>query len=213
MAAAEEQDVGRKRRRDFEHNRDVILNAANKAFVELGMGASINTIAKRAGVAPATVYRHFPSRSTLVEAVFELRVEAYAAAIEDAQTASDPAEAFRRTIHAIVALQASDRSFREILSSRDQHPEQDPSFVRFGTALLGALENARTTGVIRDDVADADIMMLLVATEGIARPTGNQSQAALHRFVDLALDGLCHADTKLAGPPLEFDQILKVTRS
>lgn len=201
-----------KRRRDFERNREVILNAADATFTEIGMAASIATVAKRAGVAPATVYRHFPSRLDLVNAVFDLRVKAYCAVIEDAQLHDDPRTAFRQTIQAIVNLQAHDRSFREILTSRETDPQLDSDIVRFGTALLSAITDARETGVIRDDVADADIMVLLTATEGIARPAGLHSPEALKRIVDLILDGLCHDRTPLEGAPLDLDQVLAVAR-
>lgn len=213
MTSAEEQDVGRKRRRDFEHNRDVILSAADEAFSELGMGASIDTIAKRAGVAPATVYRHFPNRQVLVDAVFDLRIVTYAEAIEAAQTLDDPREAFRETIHTMVALQARDRSFREIVASRDPDPFGHPGFDRFVKAMFGALESAHAAGVFREDVTDSDILLFLLATEGIARPAGRHDQSALRRLVDIALDGFCSTRTALRGEPLEPEQLLDVSRS
>jgi AcrR family transcriptional regulator len=211
--SSDERDAGRKRRRDFEQNRDVILSAADEAFAELGMSTSINIVAKRAGVAPATVYRHFPNKNALVDAVFDLRVAVYANAIENAQATPDPEQAFRKTIHAIVTLQSGDRSFREIVATREVDLRTDPGFVRFGTAFLGAIASARVAGVIRDDVDDTDVMLLLISTEGVARPTANQSPAALNRLVDLMLDGLCNHRTKLEGAALEFEQVLDVSRS
>ncbi|MBI5309618.1 MAG: TetR/AcrR family transcriptional regulator [Actinobacteria bacterium] len=212
MGRSEEIDAGRKRRRDFEQNREAILRAADRAFAERGMETSIAAVADLAGVAPATVYRHFPSRADLVNAVFSLRVTAYHEAIEAAQSAEDDTDAFRGTIHAIVELQAQDRSFREIISSRDGELWADPELLRFGEALLAALTRARAGGVVRDDVADADIMVLLIASEGIARPVAEQSRSALRRIVDLTLDGICHDRTTLQGPPLELAQIVDVTR-
>lgn len=177
------------------------------------MATSIDAIAKRAGVGAATIYRHFPNKDALVEAVFELRVTEYAEAIEIAQMEADPVEAFRRTIHAIVTLQSHDRSFREIVATRDADPRSDPGFVRFGVAFLEALAKARTAGVLRPDVADTDVMLLLISTEGVARPTSKQSPAALDRIVDLLLDGICAARTEISGEPLEFDHVLKISRS
>lgn len=213
MTSTEAKDFSRKRRRDFEHNRDAILRAANAAFVEVGARVSISAIAQLAGVAPATIYRHFPNRTALVDAVLELRVIAYLEAIESSQNLPDPHAAFRQMVHMIVELQARDRSFREILTSLETHPLEHPAFLQFGEALLGALENARAAKVVREDVTDADIMLLLIATEGIARPTDDHSRPALHRLVDIALDGLCNSRTELQGAPLEFDQVLEVTRS
>lgn len=213
MATVDDQASGRKRRSDFEQNRETILHAANVAFVELGTGTSIDAIAKRAGVGAATVYRHFPSKEALTEAVFELRIAEYAAAIEEAQKESDPARAFRRTIHTIVELQSRDRSFRNILNARDVDPQSDPVFARFGAALLDSLTNARSADVLRAGVTDADVLLMLISTESIAWPTARESPPALERVVDLMLDGLCSERAELAGNPLNFDEVRNVNRS
>jgi AcrR family transcriptional regulator len=200
-----------KRRRDFEQNRGVILDAADAVFTELGMGASINTIARRAGVGSATVYRHFPNREALVSAVFELRVLVYAEAIEEAQANPDPHTAFRATIHAMVDLQSRDRSFREIIGTLDAIPLEHKGFERLGMALLGALASAKKSGVVRDEVTNEDIMLFLLATEGIAMPASAHSAAAMDRLVDLALDGFCGERSKLAGGSLTWEQLFDVT--
>jgi AcrR family transcriptional regulator len=211
MTPAAKDAAAPKRRRDFEQNRAVILEAADAAFTEFGVGASINRIASRAGVGSATVYRHFPNREALVSAVFELRVLAYADAIEKAQSIGDPRAAFRATIHAMVDLQARDRSFREIIGMLDAIPFEHKGFERLGIALLGALTDAKESGVVRADVTNEDIMLFLLATESIAIPASAHSAAALDRLVDLALDGFCGESTAIAGESLTWDQLFDVT--
>ncbi len=204
------QGPDRKRRRDYEDTSAAILEATGAAFAEKGTGLSIREIADRAGVAPATLYRHFPSREALLQAVFEDRVSIYASAIESAQAIEDPAEAFRATIRSIVELQAHDRSFREIVGAREASPLDDEVLMRFGSALLEALAGARAAKVLRADVTDEDIMLLLAATERIARPVGGESAAALERFVELALDGLCAERRTPTAAPLTHEQLLNV---
>ncbi|MGH2906874.1 MAG: TetR/AcrR family transcriptional regulator [Solirubrobacterales bacterium] len=206
-------NFGRRRRSDFEQNRTSILAAADSVFTELGIGASVGTVSERAKVSPATVYRHFPNREALLHAVYVLRINAYAAAIEDAQQAEDPRIAFRDSVHAIVELQAGDRSFREILATRDDDPLEDRELLRFGVAFLDAIRRAREANVLRDGVREEDVMLLLIATEGIARPTGGQSPAALKRTVDLLLDGICQQRSSLGGEPLEYPQLIEVSRN
>jgi AcrR family transcriptional regulator len=213
VSPAELSETAPKRRRDFEQNREVILRAADDVFTELGVSASIATIARRAGVGSATIYRHFPNREALVSAVFELRVLAYSEAIENAQLLPDPEAAFRATIHAMVDLQSRDRSFREIIGGQDEIPLELPGFERLGLALLGALQSAKRANVVREDVTNEDILLLLLATEGIAMPTGAQSATAMRRLVDLALDGFSNKRTQLAGESLTWDQLFKVTGS
>lgn len=202
----------RPRRRDFEQNREAILAAAREAFSEKGVSASIESIAKRAGVGPATVYRHFPQRGLLVDAVFEMRAAEFITAIESAQQSSDPRDAFRRTIHAIVELQSQDRSFREILAGRDELPLDRPVFLKFGITLLHALEDARRAGVIRDDVENTDLMLLMLASEGIARQTAREDPAMLARIVDIVLDGVCVERSELHGEAVTIDQVASIVR-
>lgn len=211
MTSADKTDPVRRRRRDYEKNREAILRTANDTFAELGSTVSINEIASRAGVAPATVYRHFPNREALVKAVFNMRVAEYADAIEVARAVADPVEAFRGTIHAIVEQQARDRSFREMLNAQKWESLDSAEFARFVFGFSGALNDARVENVIRDSVADEDIMLLLVTTERVAQPTSARSPSALHRIVDILLNGICVDRSEPTGDTLTFEQLLDAT--
>lgn len=204
----------RKRRRDFEENREAILDAADAAFTELGAQTSIGTIAERAGVGAATVYRHFPNRAALVDAVYGRRFEAYTAAIVDSASVSDPTERFRAMVHGIVLLQARDRSFRQLLGRQTEEDTffEDPRLLKFGVELLTAVQNARSSGVFREGVREEDVMLLLTATEGVARPVGSHSPDALARFVDLALDGICERRVAPHGEPVDWEGLLVAAR-
>jgi AcrR family transcriptional regulator len=205
---------GRKRRSDFEQNRALIIDAANEAFAEVGPDVSIGAIAKRAGVAPATIYRHFPNRHALGKAVYELRLDLYIAAVTDAQRAGDPAEAFRQTIHSIVELQAQDRSFRDLIARYEESTpdiNDDSKLAKFGSTMIAIFDHARSTGAIRSDVTDADIALLLLASEGIARLASEHSELPLKRVVNVILDGIMSTVTELDGPPLSHDELFNVT--
>lgn len=213
MSGASNTQPARGRRRDFERNREAILEAANECFVELGAKASIDAIAKRAGVGPATVYRHFPTRSDLERAVFDVRLGEYATAIEAAQLSEDPTQAFRGTIHAIVALQAADRSFRDLVSADRDRLIDSETMPRFSTALFGAFDRAHRDGVIRDDVRNEDVMLMLIATEGVAGSVARQSPEALERLVSILLDGICGERSTLGGAALSWLQLLEAAQA
>ena len=85
----------RKLRTDGQRNRERILEVAKKAFTRLGANASLDEIAKQAGVGPGTLYRHFPTRDALIEAVYHAEVEKLAVAARDFADAMPPVEALR----------------------------------------------------------------------------------------------------------------------
>lgn len=201
------------RRRDFERNRETILRAADECFSELGPRVPIDVIAKRAGFSPATVYRHFPSREDLEKAVFEVRVNAYAAVIEQAQETDDEYLAFRQTMHGLVAMQARDRSFRDLIDGDQQRLAESPGMSRFSAAFFAMFERARRESVIREDVHNEDVMLLLLASEGVARTAAAFSDDALRRVVDIALDGLCAQQSELTGSSLSWQQLIDATRT
>jgi AcrR family transcriptional regulator len=207
-------EAGRRRRSDFEHNRTAILQAADDAFAEVGPDVSINAIAKRAGVAPATIYRHFANRHALGAAVYELRLDTYTAVVKRGEQHSDPAESFRQTIHGIVELQSRDRSFRDLIGTYEETlPDVDgPSkLAEFGGGLLATFDRARAAGAVRADVTNEDIALLLLASEGIARLAAEQSSIALHRVVNLILDGVMSTRTELDGSALSHEALFKFT--
>lgn len=214
MTTPPQGDVGRKRRSDFEQNRELILRAADEAFAQLGPDVSIGAIAERAGVAPATIYRHFKNRHALGAAVYELRLDLYTAVITSANENSNAGEAFRQAIHGIVDLQAKDKSFRDLIGTYESSLPDiagDSKLSLFGSAMLANFDRARDASAIRADVTNADIALLLVASEGIARLSTEHSNVPLQRVVSVILDGITNTVTELDGDSLSHDELFEVT--
>lgn len=204
----------RKRRSDFEANRDTILRAADAAFAEIGPDVSIGAIAERAGVAPATIYRHYANRHALGKAVYDLRLDLYTAVVSSAVDTPDAGESFRQTIHGIVDLQARDRSFRELIGTYEEtlpDPEGTSKLSLFGAAMLANFDRAREAGAVRADVTNADIALLLVASEGVARLSTEHSRVPLQRVVNVILDGVMNTLTELDGASLSNDELFRMT--
>src|SRR5438876_9720873 len=95
MPTKRSQSVGRKPRTDAQRNRERILEVAKEAFTRLGANASLDDIAKQAGVGPGTLYRHFPTRDELLEAVYRTEVEKLAAAEQTFAETMPPLDALR----------------------------------------------------------------------------------------------------------------------
>jgi AcrR family transcriptional regulator len=200
------------RRRDFQENRELILEAADQTFKELGLETPIQQIAVRAGVGIATVYRHFPTRDELVEAAFALRIEEHANVIVEAQRESDHVKAFRETVQAMTRLNAEDLAFNAFIAGIQGNPTKFPGFMVFGTAFLDAFTRAEKHEVWREDVAYADVILLLIGLDEVASQLLAESEVTLTRYVDLALDGICRERLPSSGKPLSGPRLLAVTK-
>src|SRR5579864_2435682 len=173
-------------RADARRNYEKLVAAARDVFTELGGSAPLEAVAERAGVGIGTLYRHFPTRQALLEAVYVGEVEAMARAAED--LADLPAwDALSQWLHQYVGFAATKRALNEALM------ETDPSstaLLTCRTALLVAgtalVERAQRAGVVRADTNFTDVVRMVGAIALV--PTEDPEQK--ERLLELALDGL-----------------------
>jgi AcrR family transcriptional regulator len=199
------------RRRDAERNREAILAAARDAFAEGGVAAGVDQIARRAGVGPATLYRHFPSKAALVDAVLEDRAGAVAEVVRGAAEVEDPAEAVRVLVHRVVDDQMRDRSFRDLFGWYDAESiPQVPALAELGELIGGIVERARAAGALREDAAVEDLFLLLIAFDCVSATAGELGPAAMHRVADVVVDGLLGEARPLTGAPLDGPDLGRV---
>ena len=170
-------------RADARRNYDALVAAARDAFAEHGMSASLEDIARRAGVGIGTLYRHFPARDALVEAVYVEEVERM---VRDAEeiAAREPWQALDLWLRRFVAYVSAKRVLVEGLN------RQSPVLVTCRTILYDSgrpiLERAQKAGVARSDVAIDDIVRLVQGLAVVAFPTDEDRD----RVLGLAIDGL-----------------------
>ena len=176
----------RAKRADARRNHEKLVAAARAAFAEDGTGAPLEDVAERAGVGIGTLYRHFPTRQALLEAVYVDEVEAMARAADDLAELP-PWEALSRWLHQYVGFAATKRALNEALL--EAAPDSNvlatcrTAISRAGDALV---ERAQRAGVVRADTSFADVGRMVA---GIAMvPTADPGQK--ERLLDLALDGL-----------------------
>ena len=175
------------KRADARRNYDKLLAAANAAFTEKGSDASLEDIARRAGVGIGTLYRHFPTRQALLEAVYIGEVEEMsrkAAGLTDL----DPWDALRTWLHEFVGYAATKRALAdELLATIDA---EAPVFVACRTAITDAgellLRRAQDAGVVRADTSFSDVGRMVSGIAAIRNADPGQTE----RILDLALDGL-----------------------
>ncbi|MCB5166392.1 TetR/AcrR family transcriptional regulator [Streptomyces bambusae] len=191
-------------------NRERILSAAREMFVEHGSQAPLDEIARRAGIGNATLYRHFPDRTTLVRQVVRYVMDRVAGHAEAALAEEPDAfaalgrfvhEAADERIGALCPMLAGDfeHDHPELLAARD----------RLEAVVEGIVQRAQTDGLMRTDVAAGD---LLLALSQLSRPLPGTACTAtdrfVHRHLQLLLDGLrAPARSQLPGSPATLDTL------
>jgi AcrR family transcriptional regulator len=186
MAETEIQ-IQRPMRADARRNYDKLLAAARAVFTEDGTSAPLEAIAERADVGIGTLYRHFPTRQALLEAVYLEEVQAMAELAGELSEELSAWEALSEWLHRYVGFAATKRALNEALL--DAAPDSDV-LLACRTAITGAgaqlVERAQREGAIREDTSFADIGRMVA---GIAMvPTADEGQE--QRMLELALDGL-----------------------
>jgi AcrR family transcriptional regulator len=177
----------RPKRADARRNYDKLVAAARDAFAELGTSASLEEVARRAGVGIGTLYRHFPSRQDLLEAVYVEEVEDVCRRADEL-TGLPPWEALAAWLHRVVAYVGRKHALaQELWNYLDRDA---PVFSGCRTALFAAggplLERAQQAGEVRPDVTIDDVMQIVGGIgKNPAIPTDQ-----MERILDIALDGL-----------------------
>ena len=182
------QDLSRRPlRADAQRNYDKLLEAAREAFAEDGTAATLDDIAQRAGVGIGTLYRHFPTRQHLLEAVYVDEVQAMAQSAVDLAELP-PWEALDTWLHQYVRYAATKRALaEELLAYIDTDAEV---FQACRVAVVGAgdmlLERAQKAGVVRPDTNFSDVGRIVAGLAAIRGADADQ----IERMLDIVLDGL-----------------------
>jgi AcrR family transcriptional regulator len=182
-------------RADARRNRRRVLDAARARFAEDGLDAQMDEIAEVAGLGVGTVYRHFPTKEHLIEALVEARFERIrergAQALGEAE--SDPWEAFCDFMRFSVELQATDRALSQVMASRPEtmraHAEGSGVFELSGELLSRAQES----GDLREDAVVEDVPMIICGLGHVtqaARAGKTAPGMSWERFLAIVLDGL-----------------------
>jgi AcrR family transcriptional regulator len=181
--------AGRKPRADAQRNRDSLLEAAKAAFAEAGPEASLDEIARRAGVGIGTLYRHFPTRDAVVEAVYRREVQQLAGAAPRLIESLPPAEALRAWMRLFIDYIAAKRVIAPALKSLvGGSALYADSSARINEAMALLVERARASGDIRPTADSADLLRALIGFAYVN--SAPDWEASARRLIDLLIDGL-----------------------
>jgi AcrR family transcriptional regulator len=187
-ASIDEERAGRPMRADARRNYDQLVVAARKVFAHQGGGASMEAIAKEAGVGVGTLYRHFPKRIDIVEAVYRDDVDALVGTAERGLTELEPWAAVEAWLHAYVDYGRSKRTFlNELHEAFEKNPDLKPaSRDRVWAACERLLHRAQDAGEARCDIDGADLMQLVSPMCMNSTLDADQGE----RLLAMVLDGL-----------------------
>jgi AcrR family transcriptional regulator len=179
----------RKPRTDAQRNRERILEVAKQAFTQHGAEASLDDIAKQAAVGPGTLYRHFPTRDALIEAVYHTEVGKLAAAQRELSAKLPPVEALRAWMMLFVDYIAAKHIIAPALNSVVGGASRlyESSRAQINGAIDALVKRAIKSGEIRKDVEPFDLLRALIGVSHVG--TGPEWQQSARRLVDILIAG------------------------
>src|SRR5256885_323832 len=182
--------IARKPRADATRNRERVLEAAKAVFSAGGTDASLEAVARRAGVGIGTLYRHFPTREALFEAVYRREVQQLVELAEALKSEASPVDALRRWLRSNVELVGTKKGMAGGLSLAVPGSSElyAHTFERLTKAVGALLDRAVSAGEIRSDISPADLLRALVGMCYLHDQPGWQRSVV--RLLDVFVDGL-----------------------
>lgn len=176
-------------RADAARNRELLLAAAEEEFAERGLAASVADIARRAGVAKGTVFRHFASKEDLIASIVGEHIAALIEAARGQADSPDPGAALlefltvaadQRQQHDLTFLQSASQGDSRVTEARDELH-----------ACVGTLvDRARESGAIRSDITGTDVFLLMCAPVHVVENASNPAPGLWQRYLAIIFDGL-----------------------
>jgi AcrR family transcriptional regulator len=203
----------RSARKDSVRNRAKLLAAAREVFAERGFGATLDDIARHAGLGTGTAYRHFPNKQAIAAEVLTDATEQISAAARDSLSIEDPWQALVTFFDRIAGQQVQDRGLYETLTGQGNNEQQARIWPEVVAAVTELLDRARRSGAVRDDAAPQDIAVVFAMLGPVSELSRTTSPEIWRRYLALVLDGLRATDRPAlpADPPpvTALDTILK----
>lgn len=183
-----EEPSARPLRADARRNRALLLSAARDVFSEQGRDAQIDDVARRAGLGVGTVYRHFPTKEALLEALAIDKFERLHAMASEALASDDAGEAFMSILWSAAEQMQCDRALSEAISEEAFAGalEQRAKLNAAGAELL---RRAQAAGAVREDVEPEDLPVIMCSLAAAVR-RGSDDPQRWKRYVELVCDGL-----------------------
>ncbi len=197
-------------RADAERNRRRVLGAAAHVFAERGAAATLNDVARAAGVGVGTVYRKFPDKEAMLDALFDAKIDALAHLADEASAIQDAGAAIRALLLGVMEKRATDRGLDAILTAPGRSARFSEELGRrFAPTVDRLIARAIDAGELRPEFTGQEVCLLGFMVGKVADITRTTDPDAWRRYAQLLIDGTRpSADTEPLSPaPLSFTEI------
>lgn len=187
----DEPEASRPLRADAARNRERILAAARGVFAERGLDVTLDEVAHRAGLGVGTVYRRFPSKDDLVEALFEQAINEVVELADEAAGTADSWRGLVSFLEQVTAMQAENLGLRDIILHGGYGRDRvSMARERIIPAVTRLVERAQVDGFLRKDFLPTDIPMIELMVSSVASYTNSVAPDLWRRYLGIVLDGL-----------------------
>jgi AcrR family transcriptional regulator len=198
-------------RSDARRNRELLVASARELFARKGVDVPVEEITDHAGVGMGTLYRHFPTKDALIDAVLEdafaeiLRLSQRAAAEKDGWTG------FTGFLEGVLELNAQNRGVKDVLATREQNARHAEALrARVRPLLRTVIERAQAQGSLRADFAPEDLALVFWSAGRVIETTATVAPETWRRYLTFLLDGLrAPAASPAPAPPLTRAQLTR----
>jgi AcrR family transcriptional regulator len=207
-----DEPASRPLRKDAARNRALLVQAAREVFAERGLDASLDDVARRAGLGVGTAYRHFANKYELARAIFTDAIDQIIVKAEDAARLDDPWDGLVAFLEATAEAQTADRGLREVLMGVHDPDDMKRVNERITAALATTVERAKQAGAVRPDIELSDIGVVVLMLCMVADVTGDFAPDLWRRYLPMLLDSL-RSGSELPVPALSQEAFCQALSS
>jgi AcrR family transcriptional regulator len=202
-------------RSDARRNRERLVASARDLFAEAGVDVPVEEITQRAGVGMGTLYRHFPTKEALIDAVLEDAFTGLVDLAERSSAAEDAWAGLTGFLEQVLALHATNRGLKDVFAARGHGLERAEDMrARMQPLLHRLVERAKEQGALRADFAAEDLPLVFWSGARVIEITGEVAPDQWRRFLGLLLDGLrAEAASPLPARALTREQLVRARKS
>jgi AcrR family transcriptional regulator len=201
-------------RSDASRNRERLVSSARELFAARGADVTVEEVTRHAGVGMGTLYRHFPTKDELVDAVLEDAFGEWVDAARRALDDPDPWNGFRAYLEHALSLHAANRALKDAVAGRDAaRPRAEAMRARIRPLLRQLVTRAQEQGALRADFAIEDLPLVFWSSDRVIDATAEVNPQVWRRYLGFVLDGLrAEAATPLPAPPLTRAEVTRIAR-